>query len=151
MATSKPRITITLDQHRYELLRRMAGYQGTSMSAIVGELVDTIAPVLERVCVAIESARKAQDSVRSNLARVAEESEAALLPMLEQAMGQLDIFVQACNEAGSSADAGAEGTPPSGEGRAPAEAENPRPVITGVRSTQKERKGRPTRRASHAV
>lgn len=152
MATSKPRITVTLDPHRHELLRRLAGHQGTSMSAIVSELVDAVAPVLERVCVAIESAKNAQDSVKANLLRVAEESESAILPMLDAAISQLDIFVNACNEAGSATpQEGSEGTPPRGEGPRPTEAENPRPVITGVRSTQKEKKGKPTRRGSHAV
>lgn len=118
MATKKPRLNLTLEPQRYELLKRLAEQQGTSMSAIVVELLDTVAPVLERVCVAVENARKAQESVKLNLVKTAEEAEASLAPMLAEAMGQLDMFLGACNEAGEGA----------------AEAENPRPVITGVRS-----------------
>lgn len=126
MATSKPRITITLEPHRHELLRRLAAHQGVSMSSIVVDLLETVAPVLERVCVAIESAKKAQDSVRVNLVRMAEESEQAVQPLLAQAMGQLDIFLSACGDAAQS-----EGTPPRGEDPTPQAATNPRPVTRG--------------------
>lgn len=110
MATTKPRITITLEPQRHELLRRLAEYQGVSMSHIVAELVESVSPVLERVCVAIENARKAQSGVRENLVRVAEESEKALMPHLEAAMGQLDIFLQQCDQAGAVEENEATGT-----------------------------------------
>lgn len=115
MATVKPRITITLDQEKYELLRRLASYQGSSMSSIVADLLDAVAPVLERVCVAIEGVMQAQDGVREGLKRAAEESERAIMPHLTAAMSQLDAYVERCQKV---------------EG----DEKDPRTVITGVRS-----------------
>jgi hypothetical protein len=149
MATTKPRITITLEPHRHELLRRLAEYQGVSMSAIVADLVESVSPVLERVCVAIESARKAQEGVRENLVRVAEESERALMPHLEAAIGQLDIFLGQCEQAGQQAEEeavavaavrGARKRPRAGVAATADDGQDPRPVITGVRSGDKPRK-----------
>ena len=153
MSTTKPRITITLEPRLHELLQRMAAHQEQSMSSIVVELVESVAPVLERVCLAVEAARKAQAGVRENLKRVAEDSEKALLPHLEAAMGQLDTLIQAGELGAVEKDvataagratrharrrrgAGAEDD---GQGK------DPRPVITGVRvidgSHSRRRKG----------
>lgn len=93
MATTKPRITVTLEPHHHELLRRLAGHQGQSMSAIMVELLETVAPVLERVCVAIEGAKAASDSVRPRLKVMAEKAEADILPFAEASMSQLDMFI----------------------------------------------------------
>jgi len=146
MATTKPRITITMESHRHELLRRLSELTGQSMSSIVLDMIETVAPVLERVAVALESAKRAQQGVKENLRRVAEESEQAFLPHVEAAMGQLDIFLtQVTQMAEESAHAqGAPGEPGDGRGAAapgsagapPAESD-PRPVITGVRSDSK--------------
>jgi len=90
------------------------------MASIVVDLIETVAPVLERVCVAVEAAQQAQASVKENLVRTAEEAEAQLGPMMAEAIGQLDMFIGACHAAGEAENA----------------AEDPRPVITGVRSPQ---------------
>lgn len=127
MATTKPRITITLERNQHELLKRMADYQGSSMSSIIVELLDSVVPVLERVCVAIEHARMAQESVRENLKEAAEESEKVVMPHLMAAMGQLDIFLEQCEKASK-------------------EASDPRSVITGVRSRKKGDSGSSKRR-----
>lgn len=122
MPTAKPRITITLHPGRYRLLNRLAEQQGQSMAAIVVDLLETVAPVLERVSVAIENAERAKGSVRENLARVAEETEAALQPHVDAVMGQIDMFV--------------------GQSKAPAaEGSTPVAVTTGVRSGKESRSG----------
>lgn len=120
MATSKPRLNLTLEPQLYALLKKLSEQQGTSMASIVVDLIETVAPVLERVSVAVEAAQSAQASVKENLVRTAEEAEFQLGPMMAEAMGQLDMFIEACHVAGN------------GENGA----ENPRPVITGVRSPQ---------------
>lgn len=146
MATAKPRITITLESHQHDLLRRLSVLTGQSMSSIVIDLVGTVAPVLERVAVAMEAAKRAQAGVKENLRRVAEESEQQFLPHVEAAMGQLDIFVtQVAQMAEEAAQAiGAPGAPCDGRGAAtqgaagaPPAVSDPRPVITGVRSGRK--------------
>lgn len=98
MPTHKPRLTITLEPHRYELLRRLAKAQGVSAASLLVDLLETVAPVLERVAVALESAQQASASVRENLKRVSLEAEAAMLPHAEAVMGQLDMFLAQVKE-----------------------------------------------------
>jgi hypothetical protein len=136
MATEKPRITITLEPERYALLKRLASYQEQSMSALVGELIETVAPTLERVCEAVEAAMQAKKGVRENLRRVAEQSEAALIPHLEAATAQLDMFLASAIAAGAEGE-GATRVTERSDGRRGAASRNPRPVITGVRSDEK--------------
>lgn len=140
MATDKPRITITLEPAQHDLLRRLAAYQKHSMSSIVVELIDSVAPTLERVCEAIEVAMQAKEGVRDNLRRVAEESEAAILPHVEASLSQLDMFLSTVHAEGKPKK-GATGTRATelrdGGRGAGASARNPRPVITGVRSDEK--------------
>lgn len=159
MSTTKPRITITLEPQHHELLQRMAAYQGQSMSSIVVELVESVAPVLERVCAAIEAARKAQAGVKENLVRVAEDSERAAMPHLQAVMGQLDELLTTFQQAGETSPAPAKPAPrratsASDEhgGRrgagAPGRKKDPRPVITGVRVNDG---AHSRRRKGHAV
>ena len=62
MRTFNPRVGLTLKPHRYDLLKRMAALQGVSMASLVTELLEEFYPVLERVCVALEMAKGAQES-----------------------------------------------------------------------------------------
>lgn len=100
MATSKPRLNLTLEPQLYALLKKLSEQQRASMASIVVDLIQTVAPVLERVCVAVEAAQNAQASVKENLVRTAEEAESHLGPMMAEAMGQLDMFIEACHVAG---------------------------------------------------
>ena len=93
MPTVKPRINITVTPERYELLKRLAGHQGTSMSGLVSETLEMMYPVMERVCVVLEAAKMAQESSKEGLRQTIAKAEAELLPMLYQAVGQFDLFV----------------------------------------------------------
>lgn len=150
MATDKPRITITLEPDQHEVLRRLAGLQGGSMSRIVSELLAEITPVLERVCESLELAKRAQAGVRANLRRVAEEAEEDLRPLAEMARNQFDLFageLQRLVEAGEGRqqEAPDAGDRPSDRRRRAdggadaegAEAQSPRPVITGATGAQR--------------
>lgn len=157
MSTTKPRITITLEPKHHQVLQRLAGHQGQSMSSIVAELVESVVPVLERVCEAIETAKQAQAGVRENLVRVAEESEKALMPHLQATMAQLDMFMAQVEQAGQKAaeeDAAtvtrrdARKRARRGAGAKDDEGSDPRPVITGVRVTDGSHS---RRRKGHAV
>lgn len=150
MATDKPRITITLEPDQHVVLRRLAGLQGGSMSRIVSELLAEVTPVLERVCESLELAKRAQAGVRANLRRVADEAEEDLRPLAEIARNQFDLFaaeVQRLVDAGEGSQRedpnaggpagdrlGRAGAGPDAEG---AEAQSPRPVITGATEVQR--------------
>lgn len=148
MPTSKPRLTITMDQHQYELVKRLAAINKQSASSILLELLDTVAPVLERVVVASEAVQKAQASIKPNLRRIADHAEAVALPMAEASMAQLDMFLALVTEGavehGSPSAASATSADASVR-RRPEAADTPRPVITGGRS-ETNRKPKKTRK-----
>jgi uncharacterized protein (DUF1778 family) len=93
MPTKNPRINITVKPERYELLKRLASHQGTTMSGLVSETMEMMYPVMERVCVVLEAAKMAQESSKDGLRKTIAKAEAELLPMLYEAVGQFDMFV----------------------------------------------------------
>lgn len=94
MATDKPRIQVTVKPSQYELLKRLAKLQKRSMASILGELLDEIEPVYERVAVVLQAAVRAQSSMNQGFVESAQRAEAELAPLVAQAMGQLDMLVE---------------------------------------------------------
>ncbi len=94
MPTRNPRINVTVSPEQYILLSRLSRVQGRSRSAVLLDLFETVTPVLERVCVVAEAAERAQFQAKEGLQAAAERAEAALSPMLAEAMGQLDLLVE---------------------------------------------------------
>lgn len=90
MPSSNPRVNLTLNDAQYALLKRMAALQGRSMASIVVELLDTVSPVFERMCDAIEAVAKAPANMRAGLLKSFEEAEQAAFPFLMEAAGQVD-------------------------------------------------------------
>ena len=102
MATVKPRINMALRPEHFDVVTRLAKLQGRSRSAVVVELLEQAIPVLERVVVVGEAAQRAQVSAREELRSSLEKAEAAILPHVNAAMGQLDAFLPADPSAPSS-------------------------------------------------
>lgn len=117
MATTKPRINVTLEQHRYELFKRVAALQGVSMSALVAELLEMVAEPMERVCVVLEAAAKAPGELKEGLRAAVDRAEATLIPSAVKALDQFDLFLGDCDAA---IDASAKAAVP-----------DPRPVTRG--------------------
>jgi hypothetical protein len=143
MATDKPRITITLEQDQYLVLKRMADLQGGSMSRIVSDLLSEVVPVLNSVCDSLELAKKAQDDVRANLRRVAEEAQNDLEPIARMFSDQFDMFASELERLASDAsqqaaeddatrEPGSDRRARRGAGVGASEAVGPRSVITGA-------------------
>ena len=131
MPTAKPRVNVTLSVEDYELLSKLATQQKRSRADMLRDLFQTIRPVLERVAVVTEAALRAQATARQGLVQSAEKAEAELLPMVQQALGQFDLFIadvqaQAEGRQQTASAAGAAAAPPP----------TPVPVITGVRSSR---------------
>jgi len=78
MATSKPRITVTLEPDVYETIRGLAEAQGCTMSGLVSEFLSMVHPVQQRV---LRAVRKAQ--------ALSVESKAGMVSSLEQAEAQM--------------------------------------------------------------
>lgn len=94
MPTIKPRIKLTLEPHRYDLIKRLAAAQGVSMASVVTDIMDEVYPVLERVCIVLEAAKQAQETGKQGLRDAVAQAEADLVPFLYQAVDQLDIFME---------------------------------------------------------
>lgn len=162
MATNRPRITISLDPEQYEILKRLAVLQKAPMAGIVSDLVAEVTPVLARVADSLELAMRAQQGVRANLKRVAEEAEADLKPLTEMARSQFDMFADEIARIVGGAAEGASGGVEDESNRLPDHSEerartgsdegtsgrarkasSPRPVITGATESQREPKTAP--------
>jgi len=82
MSTTKPRITITLDDKMHALLQRMSAQRGKSMSGIVTELLEGATPSLERAAVLLQQAQLTQEEVER-------EVEALLHPKISDKMREI--------------------------------------------------------------
>jgi hypothetical protein len=134
MPTDKPRVNVTLDQADYDLLSTLARQQKRSRADMLRDLFETMRPVLERVAVVSEAAQRAQATARQGMIESAEKAEAELLPMVQKALGQFDMFladVQAQADGG-----GRQQTASTGGAAAAPPPPTPVPVITGVRSSR---------------
>lgn len=93
LATTKPRITVTLDPHAYEVVSRLSKANGESMSAIVTGLVDLAVPSFERVVVMMERAASASEEVKAGMRAALDRADKDVLPHMVAAVGQGDMFL----------------------------------------------------------
>lgn len=134
MPTKNPRIAITLPPYRYDLLKRMAALQGMTMAAVVTDVLEELYPVLERVCVALEMAKQAQESSKQGLRDSVDRALGELMPMLTASQAQLDMFLGTVETAAKAAASGvaAQAARPDGAATVSgAPALNPRVVTRG--------------------
>ena len=153
MATDKPRITLTLDPSHYVVIQRLAKLQKSPMSRVLSDLVSEVAPALERVVESLEIAQRAQEGVKANLRRAAEETEEEMRPLVDAVLNQLDLFTaQAVSlvqpeaarvEASEAPEQQALACSGASEGSTE---RNPQPVITGATDVQQDSKTASVRR-----
>jgi len=93
MATTKPRITITLEPRVYELLRSISENSHQPMSAFVGELLSESIPVLERMAVTFQQIVQVKDQQLQQIASAVDDAQRSIEPVLQQVIGQFDIFL----------------------------------------------------------
>ena len=104
MATTKPRLTITLEPHTHAVVSQLAELQGRPKSSVISELLESVTPVLERTCYVLQIAERASSGVSDDLRESMERSEAKLQAMMQDALGQMDIFAEALTGSQASAD-----------------------------------------------
>lgn len=92
MATTKPRITVTLTERQHEVLKAISDNGGQSMSAFIGEVIQVSMPTLERMAETLRKIRTAQDEQKRRIADELDHAQAAVEPILDQVMGQFDLF-----------------------------------------------------------
>lgn len=121
MATTKPRITVTLSQHQHAVLRSISESSGQPMSQFISEILDASLPTLERMAVAFERIASIRTEQRERFAGALEQAQTALEPIAQALSGQFDLFMAQVEEAAAAApvgtrsatDGGAAASPPS--------------------------------------
>lgn len=93
MPTIKPRITITLSNRQHDVLRSISENSGQSMSAFVHEMLEQSLPVLERMAESFRKIKAAQDEQKKRIADELDQAQAAVEPILDQVLGQFDLFM----------------------------------------------------------
>ena len=87
MPTAKPRVMVTLDDPTMSVLRRLAKVQERPVSAIIRELIDSSAPVLEEVAGTLEALQAVSERARarmgSEVVAELERAQEALQPHLD--------------------------------------------------------------------
>ena len=93
MATTKPRITLTMDQELYSLYRDLAELQGRSMSSIIVDLLGATAPVQQQVLQALRHALSVQEEGRAGMLSSLEKAQSKAEAMLSPTMAIFDEFL----------------------------------------------------------
>ena len=145
MATSKPRITITLEPSVYDVVNRLAAASGKSMSAVVAEFLDLAHPQMSRAVRILEAAAKAPDQARADVLTALNKAEAALLPALVKGLRQAELDLEAehgltLEELADMKEGGGRGRGAVATRRRPAPASPPVPVTRGVGTPSKAKK-----------
>lgn len=99
MATTKPRITVTLTERQYEVISAIAKLGGGSMSAFIGEMLESALPTLERMAATFQRVKQAQDQERGRFLASMDRAQSALEPVVMEAVGQFDLFLGRIEEA----------------------------------------------------
>lgn len=86
------RLTITLNSHTHAVIAELAKLQGRPKSKVITELLDTTVPVLERTCYVLGIAERASAGMNDDFKASLERSEAKVMKMMEDAMGQMDML-----------------------------------------------------------
>lgn len=147
MATTKPRITITMDPRVYEVVNRLASANGRSMSAVVTDFLDLVQPQMERMVVLLEAARRAPEEAAAGIKTSLAKAERALRPALLESLRQTELQLDAAGLDWQDIEPGtarrrAAGTPGGGAVRRPGQAvarkrSPPVPVTRGVGTPKK--------------
>lgn len=93
MATNKARITISLDDHAYEVIQRLARANKRPMSAVITEFLQLVQPQMERVVSILEAAAKAPTEAHQAIKASLDRAESALLPTIRHALLQRDMLL----------------------------------------------------------
>lgn len=94
MATTKPRITVTLSARQHEVLRIISENSGQSVSSFVSDLIEQTLPTLERMAETFRRIKAVRDDQRQRIAQELDSAHSALEPIVSQVLGQFDLFCQ---------------------------------------------------------
>lgn len=93
MATTKPRITVTLNERTYNVLKVIGDLGSSTMSGFISEMLDSALPTLERMAVTFQKIKQAQEGERARFLESIDDAQAAIEPVVMQTLGQFDLFL----------------------------------------------------------
>lgn len=134
MATTKPRITVTLTERQHEVLKLISSCGGSSMSSLLGELIEVSLPTLERMANTFQKLRQAQTMERAKMVEAMDESLAVLEPIAAAAVDQFDLFLGKIEQAVGGAPDGSGATPAAPSTAPAAPVTNRGATTTGAKS-----------------
>lgn len=98
MATTKPRITISLSQRQYELLKIITENSGSSMSSTVTSLLSGAEPTLEHMATAFQKLRKISDEQKLRFSQSLERASSEIEPLAVSSLKQFDNFLDTLSD-----------------------------------------------------
>lgn len=101
MPTAKPRIAVTLNEHTFEVIARMAELQGCSRGSVVADLLESVSPVLGRTVALLEAAAAAPKQVRDGLRGVVEDTHEQLVGVAGDSILQMDWLLSELSGGGA--------------------------------------------------
>lgn len=99
MATTKPRITVTLTTRQHEVLKSISEWSGQPMSGFLNELIDLSLPTMERMAATFQKIKMAQDAQRQKIIAELDVAQSAMEPIVQSMTGQFDLFMAKVEEA----------------------------------------------------
>lgn len=87
-----PRITITLTDRQYELLKALSTYTGSPMSQAITELVEATMPILETTCQTFKALYEQKQQHNQKLKQDMQAAQEALEPIAAAALNQFNLF-----------------------------------------------------------
>ena len=93
MATTKPRITVTLNERTYNVLKVIGDLGSSTMSGFISEMLDSALPTLERMAVTFQKIKQAQEGERARFLESIDDAQAVLEPVVMETLGQFDLFM----------------------------------------------------------
>lgn len=94
MATTKPRITVTLDQDVYDTIKGLSEAQGCTMSGLVSEFLAMVNPVQQRVLRAVKKAQALNVESKADVVASLEAGEAQLTQTLGPLLALMDRIAE---------------------------------------------------------
>ena len=111
MATSKPRITVTLSERQHQVLKIISDCGGQSMSSLLGELIEVSLPTFERMANTFQKLSQVKTAERAKMLQAMDEAQSALEPIANAAVDQFDLFLGRIEAAVEDAPGDAAGAP----------------------------------------
>ena len=90
----KPRVKVTLSPETFATIEALADLGGTSMSKVIGELVESVAPMLTRQAAFMQAASEADQATKEKLLAAFDAIEAELVGAVGSAQARTYLAVQ---------------------------------------------------------